>query len=53
MTDGGVAEHYRRAVEPAIRGVAGVVVTVAFSPPRRGGRARRGGDRQRLGGGRG
>jgi hypothetical protein len=30
MTGGGVAERYRRAVEPAVRGVAGVVVTVAF-----------------------
>jgi hypothetical protein len=30
MTGGGVAELYRRAVEPAVRGVAGVVVTVAF-----------------------
>ena len=30
MTGGDVAEHYRRAVEPAVRGVAGVVVTVAF-----------------------
>ena len=29
MTGGGVIEHYRRAVEPAVRGVAGVVVTVA------------------------
>ena len=30
MTGAGVVEHYRRAVEPAVRGVAGVVVTVAF-----------------------
>jgi hypothetical protein len=30
MTGGGVVERYRRAVEPAVRGVAGVVVTVAF-----------------------
>ena len=30
MTGGGVTEHYRRAVEPAVRGVAGVVVTVAL-----------------------
>jgi hypothetical protein len=30
MTGGGVVEGYRRAVEPAVRGVAGVVVTVAF-----------------------
>jgi hypothetical protein len=30
MTGGSVAERYRRAVEPAVRGVAGVVVTVAF-----------------------
>jgi hypothetical protein len=29
VTGGGVVERYRRAVEPAIRGVAGVVVTVA------------------------
>jgi hypothetical protein len=34
MTGAGVMERYRRAVEPAVRGVAGVVVTVAFSPPR-------------------
>jgi len=34
MTGGGVVEHYRRTVEPAVRGVAGVAVTVAFSPPR-------------------
>ena len=30
MTGGGVVERYRRSVEPAIRGVAGVVVTVAL-----------------------
>jgi hypothetical protein len=30
MTGAGVAEHYRRAVQPAVRGVAGVVVTVVF-----------------------
>jgi hypothetical protein len=30
MTGVGVAEWFRRAVEPAVRGVAGVVVTVAF-----------------------
>ena len=30
MTGGGVIERYRRAVEPAVRGVAGVVVTVAL-----------------------
>jgi hypothetical protein len=30
MTGEGVAERFRRAVEPAVRGVAGVVVTVAF-----------------------
>ena len=30
MTGAGVVEHYRRAVEPAVRGAAGVVVTVAF-----------------------
>lgn len=30
MTGGGVVEGYRRAVEPAVRGVAGVVATVAF-----------------------
>ena len=30
MTGGGVAERFRRAVEPAVRGVAGVVVAVAF-----------------------
>jgi hypothetical protein len=30
MTGGGVMERYRRAVQPAVRGVAGVVVTVAF-----------------------
>jgi hypothetical protein len=30
MTGGGVAERYRRGVEPAVRGVAGAVVTVAF-----------------------
>jgi hypothetical protein len=30
MTGGGVVEHYRRAVEPAVRGAAGVVITVAF-----------------------
>jgi hypothetical protein len=30
MTVGGVVERYRRVVEPAVRGVAGVVVTVAF-----------------------
>jgi hypothetical protein len=30
MTGGGVVERYRRVVEPAVRGVAGVVVTVAF-----------------------
>jgi hypothetical protein len=29
MTGGGVVEQYRRAVEPAIRGIAGVVMTVA------------------------
>jgi hypothetical protein len=30
MTGRGVVEHYRRAVEPAVRGAAGVVITVAF-----------------------
>jgi hypothetical protein len=30
MTGGGVVDRYRRAVEPAVRGVAGVVVTVAL-----------------------
>ena len=30
MTGRAVVERYRRAVEPAVRGVAGVVVTVAF-----------------------
>jgi hypothetical protein len=30
MIGGGVVERYRRAVEPAVRGVAGVLVTVAF-----------------------
>ena len=30
MTGAGVVEHYRRAVEPAVRGAAGVVITVAF-----------------------
>jgi hypothetical protein len=30
MTGGGVIERYRHGVEPAVRGVAGVVVTVAF-----------------------
>jgi hypothetical protein len=30
MTGRGVLERYRRAVEPAVRGAAGVVVTVAF-----------------------
>ena len=30
MTGPGVVERYRRAAEPAVRGVAGVVVTVAF-----------------------
>jgi hypothetical protein len=30
MTSGGVVERFRRAVEPAVRGVAGVAVTVAF-----------------------
>ena len=30
MTGGSVMERFRRAVEPAVRGVAGVVVTVAF-----------------------
>jgi hypothetical protein len=30
MTGGGVVERYRRALEPTVRGVAGVVVTVAF-----------------------
>ena len=30
MTGGGTVEHYRRAVEPAVRGAAGVVVTVAL-----------------------
>src|SRR5262249_58609523 len=30
MTGGGVVEHYRRAVEPAVRGAAGVVITAAF-----------------------
>ena len=30
MTGGGMVERFRRAVEPAVRGVAGVVVTVAF-----------------------
>jgi len=30
MTGRGVVEQYRRAVEPAVRGVAGVVATVAF-----------------------
>jgi len=30
MTGGGVVERYRRGVEPAVRGVAGVMVTVAF-----------------------
>jgi len=30
MTGGGVIERYRRGAEPAVRGVTGVVVTVAF-----------------------
>jgi len=30
MTGGGVVERYRRGVEPAVRGAAGVVITVAF-----------------------
>jgi hypothetical protein len=30
MTGRAVVERYRRAVEPAVRGVAGVVVTVVF-----------------------
>jgi len=30
MTGGGVVERFRRAVEPAVRGAAGVVVTVVF-----------------------
>jgi len=30
MTGGSVAERFRRGVEPAVRGVAGVAVTVAF-----------------------
>ena len=30
MTGSGVVERYRRAVEPAVRGVAGVALTVAF-----------------------
>ncbi len=30
MTGGDVAERYRHAVEPAVRGIAGVLVTVAF-----------------------
>jgi len=30
MTGGSVAERYRRAVEPAVRGVAGAVVKVAL-----------------------
>ena len=30
MTGGGAVELYRRAVEPAVRGVAGVVATVAL-----------------------
>ena len=30
MTGGGVVERYRRAVAPAVHGVAGVAVTVAF-----------------------
>ena len=30
MTGGGVIERYRRGAEPAVRGVAGVAVTVAF-----------------------
>ena len=30
MSGPGVVERYRRAAEPAVRGVAGVVVTVAF-----------------------
>jgi hypothetical protein len=30
MAGAGVMERYRRAVEPAVRGVAGVVITVAF-----------------------
>jgi hypothetical protein len=30
MTGADVVERYRRAVEPAVRGLAGVVVTVAF-----------------------
>ena len=30
MTGGSVMERFRRAVEPAVRGVAGVAVTVAF-----------------------
>ena len=30
MTGGGVVERYRRGAEPAVRGVAGVAVTVAF-----------------------
>ena len=30
MTGVGAVEHYRRSVEPAVRGAAGVVITVAF-----------------------
>ena len=30
MTGGGVADRFRRAVEPAVRGAAGVVMAVAF-----------------------
>jgi len=30
MTGGSAVEHYRRAVEPAVRGAAGVMVTVVF-----------------------
>jgi len=30
MTGGAAAERFRRAVEPAVRGTAGVMVTVAF-----------------------
>jgi hypothetical protein len=30
MTGGGAVERFRRAVEPAVRGVAGVAVTVAL-----------------------
>jgi len=32
MTGPGVVERYRRAAEPAVRGLAGVVVTVALGP---------------------